>query len=208
MNVVGLGKAGSSSTGMTGSMIKAHVTMGAMMSGFKALRGATFGFAKAAIQTGAQMESFEVKLRVLLGSADAAKDRLDKLFEIGATTPFALDQLIAAEVKLESFGVTGDRARQAVMDLGAFMDGDLVGAATAVGKAFVGGAGAADILREKAVLSMVSLKAGTDITKLSLNEFREVLIDTLTDPEGKIAGGTEAMAKTFNGLMSNLGRSD
>jgi len=51
---------------------------------------------------------------------------------------------------------------------------------------------------------MVKLKAGIAPTELSLQEFRETLIDTLTDPQGKIAGGTEKLAATFDGLMSNL----
>ena len=200
----GLGKVDKGTQSMTASMVKAQVVIGAAKIAFQGLKAATVDFAAGAIQVGAQMEGFEVKLETLLGSADAASERIEQLFEIGSTTPFALEQLVAAEVKLEAFGVTGDRSRNAVMDLAAFMDGDLIGAADAVGRAFQGGAGAADILRDRGVMAMVKLQAGIDPTKLSLEDFREALIDTLTDPDGKIAGGTEKLAATFDGLMSNL----
>jgi hypothetical protein len=189
---------------MTASMVKATAVIGAAKAAFVALRAATVDFTAGAVSVGAQMESFETKLTTLLGSSEAASDRISQLFEIGSTTPFALDQLVAAEIKLEAFGVTGDRARTAVMDLAAFMDGDLIGAADAVGRAFQGGAGAADILRDRGVLAMVELQAGIKPTELTLEQFRKTLIDTLTDPQGKIAGGTDKLAATFDGLMSNL----
>ena len=185
--------------------IKAQVALAGAQLAAKALAGAFKSVAVGAISVGADMQSFEVQLETLLGSSDAAAERIQTLFEIGSSTPFQLDQLVAAEVKLEAFGVTGDRARTAVMDLAAFMNGDLIGAADAVGRAFQGGAGAADILRDKGVLAMVELKAGIKPTELSLEEFRETLIDTLTDPNGKIAGGTAKLAETFKGLVSNLG---
>lgn len=194
-------KAGKS---MTVSFIKANLALGALKIGARAVAGAFSTIGKGAIEAGANMESFEVQLETLLGSADEASERIEKLFEIGSTTPFNLEELVRAEVKLEAFGVTGDRARQAVMDLGSFMEGDLVGAADAVGRAFQGGAGAADILRDKGILAMVSLQAGTKATNLSLQDFREALIDTLTDPDGKIAGGTARLGETFKGLVSNL----
>jgi hypothetical protein len=201
----GLGAEGKKSgDSIAGGFIKAQIALSAASIAAKALGSAFSAVAVGAIRVGADMESFEVKLETLLGSSAAAEERLAKLFEIGSTTPFQLDQLVAAEVKLEAFGVTGDRARTAVMDLAAFMDGDLAGAADAVGRAFAGGAGAADILRDRGVLAMVELQAGIKPTELSLEEFRETLIDTLTDPNGKIAGGTEKLAKTFEGLVSNL----
>lgn len=201
----GLGGEGKKSgESIAGGFIKAQIALSAASIAAQALGSAFSAVAVGAIRVGADMESFEVKLETLLGSSAAAEERLSKLFEIGSTTPFQLDQLVAAEVKLEAFGVTGDRARTAVMDLAAFMDGDLAGAADAVGRAFAGGAGAADILRDRGVLAMVELQAGIKPTELSLEEFRETLIDTLTDPNGKIAGGTEKLAKTFEGLVSNL----
>ena len=185
--------------------IKAQVALAGAQVAARALAAAFQSVAVGAISVGADMESFEVQLETLLGSSDAAAERIQTLFEIGSSTPFQLDQLVAAEVKLEAFGVTGDRARTAVMDLAAFMGGDLIGAADAVGRAFQGGAGAADILRDKGVLAMVEMQAGIKPTELSLEEFRETLIDTLTDPNGKIAGGTAKLAETFRGLVSNLG---
>jgi len=83
------------------------------------------------------------------------------------------------------------------------MNMDLAEAASAVGKAMAGGAGAADVLREKGVISMVSIQAGTEAAKMSQDEFRAALANTL-DTNKKLAGGTALMATTFSGLMSTL----
>ena len=45
---------------------------------------------------------------------------------------------------------------------------------------------AADVLRERGVLTQVKLKSGFDESKLTLPQFREALINTLTDPEKHI----------------------
>ena len=85
------------------------------------------------------------------------------------------------------------------------MGTDIVDAANAFGRAFAGGAGAADVLRERGVLTQVKLKTGfDDLSKLTLPEFREALINTLTDPEGNISGATDLLSQTFSGLVSNF----
>ena len=85
------------------------------------------------------------------------------------------------------------------------MGTDIVDAANAFGRAFAGGAGAADVLRDRGVLTQVKLKSGfDDLSKLTLPQFRQALEDTLTDPQGNIAGATDLLAKTFSGLVSNF----
>lgn len=157
-----------------------------------------------AISTGQLFEDLEARLSTLLGSASAGKQRLDELFQVASQTPFNVDKLTEAEIILESFGANAPVWRQAVMDLSAAMGMDLVDAASAVGRGFSQGAGAADLLRERGVISMVELDAQTQATEMTINEFREALYDTLTDPDGKIAGGATRMAQTFSGLVSNL----
>ena len=157
-----------------------------------------------AVNVGAQMESFEARLSTLLGSTDAAKDRLAELFEIGSTTPFELGQLVEADATLEAFGVNAEKWRRPVMDLAGSMGLDLVEAAQAVGRAFAGGAGAADVLRDRGVLNMVQLRTGIKATEMAAEDFQQALFETFTDPKGRIAGGTDKLANTFSGMMSNL----
>lgn len=171
--------------------------MGALVTGFGLL-------AKGAVETGAKFEGMEARLSTLLGSAAAGRQRMEELFKVASSTPFELDQIVAADVALESFGVNADKTRGAVMDLAGAMGLDVVDAANAVGRAWTGGAGSADILRERGVLAMVELRTGIKATDMSLEEFRAALLDTLTDPNGRIAGGTAKLAATFTGLTSNL----
>lgn len=71
-------------------------------------------------------------------------------------------------------------------------------AANALGRAFAGGAGAADILRERGILNLVKSSQGlTDLSKTTLPQFREALINSLQDPVVGIAGSTDRMSKTF-----------
>jgi hypothetical protein len=89
------------------------------------------------------------------------------------------------------------------------MSVDIVEASSALGRAFAGGAGAADILRERGILELVKsfaeLEHGTeDLTKLTLPEFRQALFGTILDPMGKVAGATEKLAGTFSGQVSMM----
>lgn len=185
-------------------------SMGALKVGFAATAvavaatAAAFGaMAKHAISTSANLEAFETRLGGLLGGLDQGKARVQELFEISAKTPFSITGLVEAETTLEAFGVNAPKVRQGVMDLAGAMGMDLNEAARGVGKALAAGAGAADVLREKGVIAMIEVQAGVAATEMSLQEFREALVETLEESE-KLAGGTQRMALTFDGLMSTL----
>lgn len=183
-----------------GPAVLALKALDSLKGGFKAVVGG-------AVETGAQFETLRGRLTTLLGTTEAAQARMDELFQIAATTPFELPQLVEAEATMEAFGIQAPKWRGAVMDLAAAMGLDLNEAASAVGRAFAGGAGAADILRERGVLTMARMRAGTDLTKLSLEDFRDVLFQTLTAPAtegGRFAGGMSRLATTFTGRVSSL----
>ena len=156
-----------------------------------------------AIKTSANLEKFETQLSTLLGSVDKGRERVEKLFEISATTPFEIEGLVAMDTKLEAFGVNADRVRGGVMDLAAVTGMELVDAADAVGRAMTGGAGAADMLRDKGVKGWVEVQAGISAADMTLDEWRENLVNTLETNE-KIVGGTQELAQTFVGLFSSM----
>ena len=159
---------------------------------------------KGGIAAGAQMEGFETRLKVLMGSSAAAKERLDELFQIGSTTPFELPGLIEAEVNLRALGVNAEKTLPMVMDFAGAMGVDLASAAVEVGRAMQFGAGAVETISGRALRAQVELRTGADALKMSTEEFREAMVRTLTDPEGIFAGGTEKLAATFDGMLSNL----
>ena len=160
---------------------------------------------KSSVQTSAQFEALETRLVALKGSVDEGRKSFDFFNKVAATTPFQLANVVEAGAQLEAFGADSTETLKAVSDLAAFMGTDIVDAANAFGRAFAGGAGAADVLRERGVLTQVKLKTGfDDLSKLTLPQFREALINTLTDPEGNISGATDLLSQTFTGLISNF----
>lgn len=179
----------------------------ALKIGAAALTTASAGFAAVgvgAIKAGSQMEGFETRLTVLMGSTADAKERLDELFKIGSTTPFQLPGLIEAEVNLRALGVNAEKTLPMVMDFAGAMGVDLASAAVEVGRAMQFGAGAVETISGRALRAQVELRTGADALKMSTDEFREAMIATLTDKDGIFAGGTQKLASTFGGLVSNL----
>lgn len=189
---------------MTASMVKATAVIGAAKMAFGALKTAFTEVGINSVKVGAQMESYETKLTVLTGSADVAKARLEELFRIGSTTPFELDSLIEAEVNLRALGVNAEETLPMVMDFAGAMGVDVASAAVEVGRAMQFGAGAVETISGRALRAQVELRTGQDALKMSTEEFRTELIKTLTDSEGIFAGGTEKLAATFTGMVSNL----
>tara|TARA_Y100000593_G_scaffold10669_1_gene19122 strand:- start:2664 stop:4754 length:2091 start_codon:yes stop_codon:yes gene_type:complete len=180
--------------------LAAKAAIGAVNGVLKPMRA----LARGGIEAGAQMEGFETRLNVLMGSSEAAKDRLDELFRIGSTTPFELPGLIEAEVNLRALGVNAEETLPLVMDFAGAMGTDLASAAVEVGRAMQFGAGAVETISGRALRAQVELRTGADALKMSTEEFREAMVTTLTDPDGIFKGGTDKLAATFDGMLSNL----
>jgi len=160
------------------------------------------------VTASAKFETLQARLESLYGSADRAAEVFGRLKEVAATTPFAVDDIVAAGIALRSFGADAEKTIKPIADLAAFMGVNATEAAQAFGRAFAAGAGAADMLRERGVLALVaSFKGIEDISKLTLPEFREALFDALVDPAAGVAGSTDRMAQTLTGAFSNLGDS-
>jgi|TARA_B100000085_G_scaffold9856_2_gene8603 hypothetical protein len=160
--------------------------------------------AKGGVEAGAEMEGFETRLKVLMGSSVQAKKRLDELFKIGSTTPFELPGLMEAEVNLRALGVNAEETLPLVMDFAGAMGVDLASAAVEVGRAMQFGAGAVETISGRALRAQVELRTGTNALKMSTEEFRDAMVATLTDEDGIFAGGTQKLAATFDGMLSNL----
>jgi hypothetical protein len=175
----------------------------ALKAGFAAVvgaAGATGLFAKGVLEEGAQFETLSTRLTTLMGSAEDARDRMQELANIGKTTPFELPGIVEAEASLLGFGVDAEKVLPKVLDLSAALGLELSDAAGAVGRAFAGGAGAADVLRERGVLAAIELRTGIKATNMEIGQFREELLTTLEEYEG----GSARLAATLDGQVSNL----
>ena len=169
----------------------------------------TVGFAiKKVVDAAAGFEAVKTRLVGLMGSVEAAERAFKRFNQVAATTPFTLQDVVEAGAQLKAFGADAEGLIKPVTDLAAFMGTTATEAANSLGRAFAGGAGAADILRERGILNLIKTTQGLDdLSKTTLPDFRKALIDTIQDPTAGIAGSTDRMSKTFIGAMSNMGDS-
>ena len=157
------------------------------------------------IQKSAQFEKVKVRLNAMFGSVERGTEAFNTFNKIAATTPFSLEDVVEAGAALKAFGADAESLIKPVADLAAFMGTTAAEAASALGRAFAGGAGAADILRERGILQLVRDSQGIeDLSKITLPEFRRALEKTITDPSVGVAGATDKLSKTMSGLFSNL----
>ena len=157
------------------------------------------------IRDASKFESVKTRLVGLTGSVQKAEQAFSKFNDVAATTPFTLDDVVNAGAQLEAFGANSQMLLKEITDLAAFMGTTATEAANSFGRAFAGGAGAADILRERGILNIIKDSQGlTDLSKTTLPEFREALIKSLQDPTVGIAGSTDRLSQTFEGAFSNM----
>jgi len=162
-------------------------------------------FGRKILNTASEFEQLQTRLVSLYQDTEKAGIVFNKFKKIASTTPFSLKGVVEAGATLKAFGVDAENTLKPVTDLAAYMGLDVVEAANAVGRAFAGGAGAADILRERGVLNLIKdFKGIEDLSKITLPEFRKALIESMQDPAAGIAGSTDRMSKTFEGAFSNM----
>lgn len=85
---------------------------GLVTQGINDIGNAIRGLASDAINSLSSFEQYEVQFGVLLGSADAAKQRMQELAEFGYTTPFELPQVVEADRVLQNFGFHATDAKE------------------------------------------------------------------------------------------------
>ncbi len=157
------------------------------------------------VSTAAEFEQLELRLQSLYQDTDKAAAAFEKFREVAADTPATLKGVVEAGATLKAFGLEAEETISAAADLAAYMGMDVVEAAAAMGRAFAGGVGAADILRERGVLNLIkSFKGIDDLTKLTLPEFREAMLSTFTDSAAGIAGSADRMSESYTGAVANM----
>ena len=172
---------------------------------------ASFAFVGAAksisgfVRASSGFQDVQTRLVGLMGSTEAAKQAFETFNNVAATTPFMLEDVVEAGATLQAFGVDSQKTLKAVTDLAAYMQTTATEAASALGRAFAGGAGAAELLKNRGILEIVKASQGIeDLSKLTLPQFRSALISALVDPVAGIQGSSKRLSKTFTGAVSNM----
>lgn len=184
-----------------------------VVDGFNELVGGAVDYQKS-------MEYYTTSFTVMTGSADKASETVQKLADIGATTPFDMPQLADATSLLMNFGFSADDAVDSMMMLGDISQGNadkLDTIARAYGKMnsaqkvslesinmmIDAGFNPLQEISEKTGESMQSLYDRVSKGKLSVDEITESMVRS-TSEGGKYFQSMDAQSQTLDGRLSTL----
>ena len=160
------------------------------------------------ISGNAEFEKYTTQFGVLLGGADAAKERLAQLSAFGASTPFELPELVQADKVLQTFGLHSQEMLTTVGDVAAGTGQSFQDIALYMGKFSAGATGEALArFQELGIVTKDELgKMGVEFNNAGsmttpVAEAMPILEQIMKD---KFGGMMDAQSKTFEGMTSNL----
>lgn len=185
------------------------------MKAFKAVAAATavvmaLKLAKSAIAVAAEFEILQTKFEPILGSLDAAKERIEELAQFAASTPFQLRGISKASITLETLTdgalstgaglrLVGDAAAQAGQPI------ELL--AVHVGRAFSAlraNRAVGESLIRFQELGLLSGEARNQIEALQKAGEGKKAFEVLRGELQKTSGGMEKLADTLSGKISTI----
>lgn len=166
-----------------------------------------------------QIEKYQTALTTLTGSAEKASGIIEQIKKDAAATPFDINSLVSANQLLISAGVSADRARTDIINLGNAISATGGGSEELARMAVnlqqiknVGQATALDIkqfayagIDVYGLLADATGKTRKEVSnmKVTYNDLTKALANA-SQEGGRYAGAMEAQSKTFNGLVSTL----
>jgi len=156
-----------------------------------------------------QFEQYETSLRVMLGSADAAKQRLKELTDFAAATPFTLPQVVEAANQLQAIGKYSQDTLRDLGDLASASGKPMEQALSAYAKMMTGQKGIAiDMFRDLLISTDDWAKATG--AKMGKNGELQASVDQMAEALPKIlkekgfSGMMDEQSKTLKGMESNF----
>lgn len=167
-----------------------------------------------------QMEQYTTNFTTMLGSQEAAVQKVQELKEFAASTPLSMDDLAKGTQTLLAFGVESENSTGILRQLGDIALGDadkMQRLSTAFGKATAAGKVTGDTVQQMIdagwnPLIQISKAAGETMEqtqkrmsagKVSVEELQAAM-EAVTSGTGQFAGGMEAASHTTQGLISTL----
>ena len=169
-------------------------------------------FAQQAVGVNAQFETFETQFQTLLGSADAAKERLEELAQFGVETPFELPEIVEASRTLQTFGgdvLAAEENLRLIGDAAAGVNQPFNAVAFWVGRmydAIQSGrpfGEAAARLQEMAILTG-PLRAELERMQKTGKDGAEIFAFFSEQVGDRFTGNMERLSQTFGGILSNI----
>ena len=170
------------------------------------------GLAAVAVKAAMAEEDVKDQLDAMYGSAEAGTRVLTAMRGVADKTGVGLGKLgDAVTVITTQFGDNEEQTKRLIgpfTDLAKYMGVDIPTAVASLGRAYAGGASDTIALRGP-VLALIKdyakLHYGmSDISKMALPEFREMLLKFLQDPTTKFAGHAAKVAEGLGGTFDRL----
>lgn len=176
--------------------------------------GGVFLFNRQFVRGAADFERYRITLETVMGSAEAAQRRLDELTEFASRTPFNVAEVVRAGVALQTLGIRGraaDEALTAAGDAAAIFGTRLDEAMTAMAAAGRG---------EMDPIERFGLQARTEGERIVMtweengrrmratidkNNRAAIIAATARAWRGIAGGGMQRLADSWDGMLSNLG---
>lgn len=175
---------------------------------------------KIGLEYNSQMEQYTTNFTTMLGSEEAAVQKVDELKKFAASTPLSMDDLAKGTQTLLAFGVESENSTGILRQLGDIALGDadkMQRLSTAFGKATAAGKVTGDTVQQMIdagwnPLIQISKAAGETMEEtqkrmsagaVSVEELQSAM-EAVTSGTGQFAGGMEAASHTTQGLISTL----
>ena len=172
------------------------------------------------IDYNSQMEQYTTNFTTMLGSQEAAVQKVEELKKFAASTPLSMDDLAKGTQTLLAFGVESESSTGILRQLGDIALGDadkMQRLSTAFGKATAAGKLSGDTVQQMIdagwnPLIQISQAAGETMEEtqkrmsagaISVEELQAAM-EAVTTGTGQFAGGMEAASHTTQGLISTL----
>ena len=201
--------------GFRGTMSKMTSPLRNLTSGFGALKIAVIGLvgglalgglARSFLNAAKTSENFRVRLKILLGSAEAGQAVFQSMSKYASEVPFQFEEIMESATRLSGVLTGGvdeiNRWMPMIGNLAAAMGMSIEDTTGQISRMLSAGAGAADLFRDKGVLAFLGFQAGATY---SVDETRAQLEKALSGSTSLVAGATDALANTWTGLMSMMG---
>ena len=206
----GFGKANKSVLTFEQNVASLNKKMANLYKGIAVAAGA-YGIGKISLgflDTISEFEQLEIRLNTIMGSSSKAHDSLNWITDFAAKTPYELQQVSEAFVKLQAYGLNSFNTLGMLGDTASSMGKSLDDAVEMYADAVVG---EFERLKEFGVRAK---QEGENVTfswnengqsmVLSTQKTQEEISKALNKIFQRFKGGMEAQSQSFNGMMSNI----
>ena len=197
-----MGEVDTSTSKLSAGMV---VSYAAIAVAIKEAADAVYGMVKFAADAAMEVEQYSVSLGVLYGSQELAAEQLKWIFEFAKSTPFEVDGLVYATIKLKSFGLESQDVLEVLGDTAAATSKPIDQVVNAYGRLSVGDSGQA-----------IAMFRDIGINLKNINELKFDAQGALVTPiaeamplvkqylEGQFGGMMKEQSKTAKGMMSKI----